>query len=89
MIRAKSVRTFPIDTDTELKNMARHMPHASEMKGAVYHLGRYGAKGLYQGTDPADNSFDQYTPFKDQFDALKNVQNALIVTSCIKKERET
>ena len=76
---------YPLNSDHELISVANAMPEASEINGTVYHIGRYGNKGLYGGYDPADRSLrGDRIPMKERFSELKNKGSALIVASRIK-----
>ena len=76
---------YPLNSDHELISVANAMPEASEINGTVYHIGRYGNKGLYGGYEPADRSLrGDRIPMKERFSELKNKGSALIVASRIK-----
>lgn len=80
MIARKTNMLYPLDHSDELQYLARSMPYATNLDGAVYHEHRYGPEGLFTGDDPADQAFDATgLSLKYRFPVLSSIRNALIV----------
>ena len=85
MIRTVAHTIYPINDDKQLEKIAQQMPHAQQPQNdVVYHLDRYGPKGLFGHSDPADRPyFRNGIPLKKMYRNLQSVQSALIVTARI------
>ncbi len=81
----QAAEVYPLTKSRELQAIARQMPHATDHRGAVLHIGRYGA-GLYGGSvqDPAANSIDGIK-LSDQFVQLKATGNALVAVGRVRE----
>lgn len=74
---------FPLHNNPQLRCLALSLDNATEVDGdhAVYHLGRYGAEGLYGKSDPAKRiNGIQDKPLAEIFPCLEDPSNALVVT---------
>ena len=85
MQRAQS-DVYPLVNDSELRNIATAMAHATADETAVYHIDRYSEAGLFQGDDPANAAvYDDGAPLKQHFTQLMSVRNALVVAARVRK----
>ena len=88
MLQRVGALTYPLSQDEELETLASQMPYATQLDNVVCHVNRYGESGLFQGDDPANNTYDGTgESFKTRFSGLESVRNALIVTSRIERKK--
>lgn len=85
LIQKGSQRTYPINNDPDLLEIALGMEQVSYFGGVAYQLHRYYIDGLYGDSDPADGGLTKGGPsMKEQFPGLQNPRNAVIVVARLK-----
>ncbi|MCA9340692.1 MAG: hypothetical protein KDA17_07280 [Candidatus Saccharibacteria bacterium] len=78
---------YPIQQSDTLRSLAALHPSTTLIGGIAYHIHRYGESGLFFGEDPADRLYGASgVSLKKQFDGLKSVRNALVVTAEVRKD---
>lgn len=90
MMGKASTILYPLEHNAELHELAMSMPYATDVNGAVYHIGRYPGDGLYGGDDPADLPVHKGgEPLNVQFPELQDARNSLVFAAQIPGHHHT